>query len=287
MLSSATAELLIHIAADPSAAETRIGQFRGKVGEDLAGLSADFSRWSAGGSADLGRMQNAALGFTTGLRTSFGSLSQLLAGSQKSSSLWRAAMIADMQAVENSSQAVQTSLVQGFLVFDAALARNTTNALVWQKSIGEAFLKAAVTAVGAIAQEAIVRAIYSTALGFYLLAIRDFAGAAQAFESAAFFGAVGGAASLAGRALNSTQQGAGTGSQGQPGALPESSERQSKSASSRAVSEQKTVQIVFQGPVYGGQAGIDELVRHISRAVIERDANLTAYTTVRQTATRA
>jgi len=50
---------------------------------------------------------------------------------------------------------------------------------------------------------------------------------------------------------------------------------------------QKTVQIIFQGPVYGGQAGIDELVRHISEAVTERDVNLVAYTVVRQPATRA
>jgi len=50
---------------------------------------------------------------------------------------------------------------------------------------------------------------------------------------------------------------------------------------------QTTVQVIFQGPVYGGQAGIDELVRHISRAVTERDVNLVAYTVVRQPATRA
>ena len=50
---------------------------------------------------------------------------------------------------------------------------------------------------------------------------------------------------------------------------------------------QQTVQVIFQGPVYGGQAGVDELVRHISQAVTERDVNLVAYTTVRQPATRA
>jgi hypothetical protein len=47
------------------------------------------------------------------------------------------------------------------------------------------------------------------------------------------------------------------------------------------------VQVIFQGPVYGGQAGVDELVRHISKAVMERDVNLVAYTVVRQPATRA
>jgi hypothetical protein len=46
------------------------------------------------------------------------------------------------------------------------------------------------------------------------------------------------------------------------------------------------VQVVFQGPVYGGQAGVDELVRHITQAVTERDVNLVAYTVVRQPTTR-
>ena len=39
--------------------------------------------------------------------------------------------------------------------------------------------------------------------------------------------------------------------------------------------------------IYGGQAGIDELVRDVSQAVTERDVNLVAYTVVRQPATRA
>jgi hypothetical protein len=291
MTSNASAELLIRIAADPSSAEQSISQFRTSVSGNLSGTSADFARWSAGGTAEFARMQSAAQTFGGRLRTNFASVNQLLAGSRQSSSLWRAAMIADMQAVENTSQVLQDSLVRGFLLFDEALGRNISNAIIWQKSIGDAFLKAAVTAVGAIAQEALVRAIYSTALGFYLLAIKDFAGAAQAFESAAVFGAVGGAAALAGRALAGAE-GGGTGSQAASGSsagqAPSSqTSKQAGSAQAQGASGQKTVQIVFQGPVYGGQAGIDELVRHISRAVTERDVNLVAYTVVRQPATRA
>jgi hypothetical protein len=283
MIPSTGAELLIRIAADPSAAEASISQFRSSVAENLGGITAHFARWSASGSADLGRMQNAARGFGGSFRTNFGSLNQVLFSSRQSSSLWRAAMIADMQAVENSSQAVEASLVRGFLVFDAALARNTANAIIWQKSIGDAFLKAAATALGAIAQESFVRAIYSTALGFYLLAIKDFVGAAQAFESAAFFGAVGGAAALAGRALAGAQKG----SAGPEAGAGSRASGTAATAATPASTNQQTVQIVFQGPVYGGQAGIDELVRHISRAVTERDVNLVAYTVVRQPAKRA
>ncbi len=286
MINSATSELLIRIAADPSAADERIAQFRASLSENLAGINTAFNRWSAGGSSDFFRLQGAAQRFGVGMRSNFTSLNQLLSVSRQSSAMWRAATMADLQAVENTSQGLQTSLIRGFLIFDAALARNTASAIIWQKSIGDAFLNAAATAVGAISQEAFVRAIYSTALGFYLLAIRDFAGAAQAFESAAIFGAVGGAAALAGRALAGAK---GDSSERQPAGERSASPSAEGSAatSGQMSSQQKTVQIVFQGPVYGGQAGIDELVRHISRAVTERDVNLVAYTVVRQPATRA
>ena len=289
MANSNAAELLIRIAADPSGAEDSIKQFRANFGADLSGITADLSQWSAGGSADFARIRTAAVGFSGRFRSDFTTLNQLLATSRQSSGLWRAAFVADMQAVQNSSLLLQATLVQGFLLFDNALARNTTNAIIWQKSIGAAFQKAAVVAIGAIAQEAIVRAIYSTALGFYLLAIRDFTGAAQAFESAALFGAVGGAAALAGRALAGSLKNDTTGAtanQNSPSSAP-GTQATAQPTGSQTAPEQKTVQVIFQGPVYGGQAGIDELVRHISQAVTDRDVNLTAYTVVRQPAVRA
>jgi hypothetical protein len=289
MVNANAAQLLISIAADPSGAEESIKQFRANFGADLSGITADLSRWSAGGSADFARIRTAAVGFSGRFRSDVTTLNQLLATSRQSSALWRAAFVADMQAVQNSSLLLQADLVQGFLLFDNALARNTANAIIWQKSIGAAFQKAAVVAIGAIAQEAIVRAIYSTALGFYLLAIRDFSGAAQAFESAALFGAVGGAAALAGRALAGSLTDNTTGAAANQNSPSSASTGQAaaKPAASQAATEQKTVQVIFQGPVYGGQAGIDELVRHISQAVTDRDVNLVAYTAVRQPAVRA
>ena len=140
MTPSTGTELLIRIAADPSAAETSLSEFRSNVAENLSGVTASFARWSASGTADFGRMQNAALGFSGRARNSFLSLNQIFFSNRQSSSLWRAALIADMQAVGNSSQELQNSLVRGFLVFDAALARNAAGAIVWQKSIGDAFL---------------------------------------------------------------------------------------------------------------------------------------------------
>jgi hypothetical protein len=289
MATSNATELLIRIGADPSGAEESIGQFRQNFGSNLSGITAELAQWAASGTSDFSRIQTAALGFTGRMRSDFNSLNQLLTNNRQSSSLWRAAFVSDMEAVQNSSLLLQATFLQGFLAFDAALARNAASAIIWQKSIGGAFQKAAVMAVGAIAQEAIVRALYSTALGFYLLAIRDFSGAAQAFESAALFGAVGGAAALAGRALAGSQ-GSNT-SGATPGQRAQSSTPSagatSQPSGSQSASQQKTLQVIFQGPVYGGQAGIDELVRHISQAVTDRDVNLVAYTVVRQPAVRA
>jgi hypothetical protein len=186
-----------------------------------------------------------------------------------------------------SSQVLEASLMRSFVAFDFALSRNVTTALIWQKSIGQAFQKAAVTAIGALAQEAIVRAIFSTALGFYLLAIRDFSGAASAFESAAVFGAVGGAAALAGRALAGSASPSASSASDQKSAASAPAASARASSSNAQSSKQQTIQVIFQGPIYGGQAGIDELTRKISQAVVERDVNLTAYTVVRQPATRA
>lgn len=57
------------------------------------------------------------------------------------------------------------------------------------------------SALATIAAEAAVRAIYATALGFFYLAIQDYASATNAFIAAAFFGAVAATTAIAGRAI--------------------------------------------------------------------------------------
>jgi hypothetical protein len=283
MAAQSSAELLIRIAADPSGAEESIRKFRANFSGDLGGITTQLARWSASGATDFGRMQTAALNFTGRAGEQFGALDQVLNRNRQSSALWRSDFVSNLDQVRSGTEALQGSLVQGMQLFDSALSRNISTAVIWQKSIGEAFRNAAAASIGALAQEAIVRAIYSTALGFYLLAIRDFRGASNAFQSAAIFGAVGGVAALAGRALASESGGAQKNSSTQSSESPQSS----AATAGAPQTESKPVQVIFQGPVYGGQAGIDELVRHISSAVTDRDVNLVAYTVVRQPATRA
>lgn len=290
MPSSNVAELLIRIGADPSRAEASIHRFRTTFSRELFGFSADLTKWSIQSFRDFGVVDKTTQGLADHFKVNLGVVNALLDRNRHQAQLWRTELVASFVEVLNTSQALGNSLGRAFLIFDSALGANIANAIIWQKSIGEAFRKAALQAVGAIAQEALVRAIHSTALGFYLLAIQDYRGAALAFKSAATYAAVGGVAALAGRALagadvREAERGA---TVRRPGAVaPELIVSGQGSRGSETAPAQKTVQIIFQGPVYGGQAGIDELVRHISRAVTERDVNLVAYTVVRQPATRA
>lgn len=290
MATNNAAELLIRIAADPSQAEASIQSFRSSFSANLGGMSSDLTQWASSGTSGFGSVQKSLQGLTSNFGLSLTSLNASLKQNGQAVGQWGTGVNSTFSSALSASNALQTSLLGSFKKFDSALVRNTGNASVWQKSIGQAFEKAALASIGAIAKEAVVRAIYSTALGFYLLAVGDFAGAGQAFEAAAVFGAVGGAAGLASKALSgAASSGGGSHKNSTSGSSTgsKSSTTQAAAGGQSSAQKQQTVQVIFQGPVYGGQAGVDELVRHISKAVMERDVNLVAYTVVRQPATRA
>jgi len=290
MATNNAAELLIRIAADPSQAESSIRAFRRNFKGSLNGVSSDLSQWSRHGSSSFGSVQKSVNGLSGNLGLSLGSLNTSLRRNRQVIGQWGNGVSGAFTSALSASNALQGSLLGSFQSFDSALVRNIGNANIWQKSIGQAFEKAALTSISSIAKEAVVRAIFSTALGFYMLSVGDFTGAAQAFEAAAVFGAVGGAAGLATKALGGASSGGSTShktsSSSKPASSP-STAAKTPGASQSASQNSQSVQVIFQGPVYGGQAGIDELVRHISTAVTERDVNLVAYTVVRQPATRA
>ena len=289
MATNNAAELLITIAADPSQADASIQAFRSNFSGNLGGMTSDLTQWSSGGTSSFGSVQKSLQGLTGNFSLGLSSLNTALNRNRETLSQWGSGAHNVFSSALSASNALSSSLLGSFQAFDSALVRNTGNANFWQKSIGQAFEKAALSSLTSIAKEAVVRAIYSTALGFYMLAVGDFAGAAQAFEAAAVFGAVGGAAGLATQAL----RGAGSSGSSSRKASSSGSSSGSRSSAAKSTSSQsaspnsQTVQVIFQGPVYGGQAGVDELVRHISTAVMERDVNLVAYTVVRQPATRA
>lgn len=82
-----------------------------------------------------------------------------------------------------------------------AMGQGVARAAVYGSSIGQAMEDAAKATVESIAARALTQALYSTALGLLLLAELDFPAAAQAFEAAALFGAIGSAAAAAGAAI--------------------------------------------------------------------------------------
>ncbi len=300
------AELLIRIGADPSNAEASILRFRQNFSRDLGGLGTELERWSVVGSQDFNRVRAAALSLGTTLaqavqtagplsgqlteadkavqtlashwNVSLTAVNQILNRNRQIGQLWKTELVANFAEVLNASQVLETSLVRSFLIFDSALGTNLANAVIWQKTIGEAFRQAALQAVSSIAQEALVRAIYATALGFYLLAIQDYRGAALAFESAAIYGLIGGAAALAGRALAGpdVREAAGGATVRQPGAVAPDYIISGQGANAAPTNPQPTLQVIFQGPVYGGQRGIDELVNAINQAVDQRGTHLVA-----------
>ncbi len=65
---------------------------------------------------------------------------------------------------------------------------------VYSKSIEEAMARSLKATAASIVAESVVQALRSLGLGFYLLALRDFGGAASAFKSAAIWGSIGGVA---------------------------------------------------------------------------------------------
>src|SRR5690349_74483 len=252
MATNDAAELLIRIAADPSQAEANIQSFRSIVSDNLGGMSSDLTQWASRGTASFGSVQKSLQGLTSNFGLSLTGLNTSLKQNGQAVGQWGTGVNSTFSSALSASNALQTSLLGSFKLFDSALVRNAGNASVWQKSIGQAFEKAALTSIGAIAKEAVVRAIYSTALGFYLLAVGDFAGAGQAFEAAAVFGAVGGAAGLATKALSGAASSGGAGrktsTSGSSGGS-QSSTAEAEAGAKSSAQKQQTVQVIFQGPV--------------------------------------
>jgi hypothetical protein len=130
-----------------------------------------------------------------------------------------------------------------------------------------------------------------TGEGFAMLAMVVFgvpgaaASAATHFKSAAILASVGAAVGVIGRAIPGESAGAGRSC---PYAV--TGEGASNSGVITGIgggNQGPAVQVIFEGPVYGGQAGMDELVQHISEAVDRRDVALQSYTSARPATRRA
>ncbi len=143
--------------------------------------------------------------------------------------------------------------------------------------------------IDGLKQLAPVKAIIDTAKGIEALASWDFGAAAEWFAAAALWGTVGAfqIASMAG-AFSPSSKGtakavtAATSPSGSSAAAGKDHTLASGSASAAAAgaNDQQTVQVIFQGPVYGGSAGVNELISKIAGAVKFNGAYLPATHTV-------
>src|SRR5215472_570814 len=86
--------------------------------------------------------------------------------------------------------------------FARGLGTTTALSTIYSKSVEEAMTRALKATAASIVSESVVQALRSLGLGFYLLALSDFTGAANAFESAAIWGTIGGVAAGLGAGLS-------------------------------------------------------------------------------------
>lgn len=155
-----------------------------------------------------------------------------------------------------------------------ALAKNLTAVISGNAAMRVSMKQVTHDVMESLSQQALVKAIYSTAEGLALLASYQYPAAASAFAAAAAFGAVGVAAGLGARAIGSPSAGAGTASMpktdGMSTGQPSSFSSGPRSSGSDE-DEQKTQSITVNMTVMpGGEA---EAGRSIMRAIAAAEAS--------------
>jgi len=115
---------------------------------------------------------------------------------------WSSEFLTESSAVGTALMTLGEAASLTFDRFAIGLGRNISTALVYSQSMTQALDRTLKSTTASIAAEAIVQALRATALGFYLLAVGDFAGAGSAFESAAIWGSVGGVAAGVGAGIS-------------------------------------------------------------------------------------
>ena len=159
---------------------------------------------------------------------------------------------------------------------DRALSASIAGAMIYGKSIGEAIRVALKSTLTSIAVESAVRALFELAKAFSCMfwnpaeANAHFIAAAMFGKTAALAGV--GAALVPGGYTTATR---GAGAAGGPaGGAAMSPPTLAPGAAGGGRFSEGGVTVIFQGPVYGGKAGIHELVTDISQAVERQGARL-------------
>jgi len=207
-----------------------------------------------------------------------GKFGQLLKGDEAKFKEWAQSANQSALLVRESFEMLGEIGQHAFDQLTEGMGSGIASALVYSKSISQAMQAALAATLESVASQALVLAIQSLAWGFYDLATGDYTGAAAAFTAAAIFGAVGGAAAVAGRfAAPSSGSGAGSvaGAAGAGGGVTSAA---NPSASTPYGQGGPSVTVNVYGHIYG-QNGIEDLASAINDAVLNRDVTLTATNT--------
>jgi hypothetical protein len=219
---------------------------------------------------------------STGWRGVFGNeFAQMIRQNEALTRQWATSTNQSTMMLRVTLEALKETAQKTFSTMAEGMAANIASAIVHKKSIGEAMRAETASVLESLAAKATVYAIYSLAMGFTDIAEKDYAGAAAAFEAAAIWGLVGGAAAVAGRAVAPSQStptstAAGAGASG--GASTGGAYAGSGGAMGGGSGSGAHVTVNVWGHVVG-TSGISEFASMLNDAVLNSDVQLTATNT--------
>ena len=154
-MASNTVGLLFEISADPSKAQGALEKFRGSTSSQLSLVREEFRLVQKDVASWGGDFENQLLSVGDGL-----------------------------SGLRDAAGITFDRLAEG-------MGMNIAMALTYAKSFTAAMNEALRATTAAIAAESVIQALRSLGLGFYLLAVGDLSGSANAFKAAAIWGSLG------------------------------------------------------------------------------------------------
>jgi hypothetical protein len=199
-------KLLFNIGRDPAGAEENVRRFRENFKGSLAEMGVDVSQWAQQSHRHFTVVTAALENLTRNAQRGYGPLGETLRqfnGQMRQTVNYAhtaAPAFTDLELrMMQIRRATEMSGIS-LLKFSQAMGTSVAQAIVYGNSIGAAMEKALKATLASIGAQALVHAIYETAVGFADLFWNPPA-AAAAFESAALFYAVAGAAAGLGAAV--------------------------------------------------------------------------------------
>ena len=203
---------------------------------------------------------------------------QAIKGNEDLSDEWADSTNRARMMVKVSLESLKEQGQQAFAQLSQGMGASIMHAIIYKESVGAAMKAVLASTMATVAQESIVYAIRSTAMGFMALAAHDYPGADAAFTAAAIWGSVGAAAAVAGRGVAPSQAGAAGASGAGSGSAAGAGAGASGGAAGGAAAGGPHVTVNVWGHIWG-VSGVQEVASALNDAVLNRDVILTASNT--------